>query len=144
MRKKGYRIVILSNQYGISEGAMNPADVDFVNQRMLEVFGEAGCPSIDAVYYSTTKMKEDIFALPNVGMFHRAEKEHKLKFKEGWFVGDKISDLRGADNIKARPVLIKTGDWVETTKKLESYANKDLRKKTRVFESLLEFAESLD
>jgi D-glycero-D-manno-heptose 1,7-bisphosphate phosphatase len=144
MRKKGYKIIILSNQYGISEGVMTPTDVDFVNQRMLELFGEAGCPSIDAMYYSTTRMKEDMFALPNVGMFHRAEKEHKLKFKEGWFVGDKISDLKGAENIKARPVLIKTGDWAETVKKLETYANNELRKKTQIFDSLLDFANSLD
>jgi D-glycero-D-manno-heptose 1,7-bisphosphate phosphatase len=145
MRKKGYKIVILSNQYGISENAMTPADVDFVNQRMLEIFGEAGCPSIDAIYYSTTKMKEDIFALPNVGMFHRAEKEHpSVKFKEGWFVGDKISDLKGAENIKSKPILIKTGEWSDTLKKLETYANKDLRKKTQVFDSLMDFANSLD
>jgi D-glycero-D-manno-heptose 1,7-bisphosphate phosphatase len=144
IRKKGYKIIILSNQYGISEGVMSPTDVDFVNQRMLEIFGEAGCPSIDAIYYSTTRMKEDIFALPNVGMFHRAEKEHKLKFKEGWFVGDKISDLKGAENIKATPVLIKTGEWADTIKKLDTYANKDLRKKTQVFDSLLDFANSLD
>ena len=83
IRKKGYKVVVLSNQYGISEGVMTPTDVDFVNQRMLELFGEAGCPSIDAIYYSTTKMKEDIFALPNVGMFHRTEKEHPtVKFKD--------------------------------------------------------------
>ena len=144
MRKKGYKIVILSNQYGISEGVMTPMDVDVVNQRMLELFGDAGCPSIDAMYYSTSRMKEDVFALPNVGMFHRAEREYKLKFKEGWFVGDKISDLKGAENIKAKPVLIKTGEWSETVKKLETYANKDLRKKTQVFDSLLEFANSLD
>jgi D-glycero-D-manno-heptose 1,7-bisphosphate phosphatase len=144
MRKKGYKIVILSNQYGISEGVMTPMDVDVVNQRMLELFGDAGCPSIDAMYYSTSRMKEDVFALPNVGMFHRAEREYKLKFKEGWFVGDKISDLKGAENIKAKPVLIKTGEWSETVKKLETYANKDLRKKTQVFDSLLDFANSLD
>ena len=144
MRRKGYKIVILSNQYGISEGVMTPMDVDFVNQRMLEVFGEAGCPSIDAMYYSTSRMKEDMYALPNVGMFHRAESEYKLKFKEGWFVGDKISDLKGAENIKAKPILIKTGEWAETIKKLETYANKDLRKKTQTFDSLLDFANSLD
>ena len=144
MRKKGYRIVILSNQYGISEGRLTTAEVDAVNQHMLELFGLAGCPSIDAMYYSTSKMKEDMFALPNIGMFHRAEREHLVKFKEGWFVGDKISDLKAAENIKSKPVLIKTGEWAETSKKLETFANRDLRKRTQVFDSLLTFAESLN
>ena len=144
MRKKGYRIIILSNQYGISEGRLTTAEVDAVNQRMLELFGSAGCPSIDAMYYSTSKMKEDMFALPNIGMFHRAEREHNVKFKEGWFVGDKISDLKAAENIKTKPVLIKTGEWADTSKKLETFANRDLRKRTQVFDSLLAFAESLN
>ena len=144
IRRKGYRIIILSNQYGISEGRMTPVEVDMVNQRMLEIFGEAGCPSIDAMYYSTTRMKEDMFALPNIGMFHRAEREHPVKFKEGWFVGDKISDLKAAENIKSKPVLIKTGELEETIKKLNTFANKDLRKRTQIFNSLLDFAESLD
>lgn len=143
MRQKGYRIVILSNQYGISEGRLTQTDVDVVNQRMLDIFGEAGCPSIDAMYYSTSKMKGDIYALPNIGMFQRAEKEHTVKFKEGWFVGDKISDIKAADNIKATPVLIKTGEWEDTLKKLDSFSNRELRKRTQIFESLLDFANSL-
>ena len=144
MRKKGYKIVILSNQYGISEGRMAPAEVDIVHQRMLDIFGEAGCPSIDAIYYSTSKMKEDIYALPNIGMFQRAEKEHPaVKFKEGWFVGDKISDVKAAENIKSKPVLIKTGEWQDTLKKLDTFANRELKKRTQVFDSLLDFANSL-
>jgi len=143
IRQKGHRIVILSNQYGISEGQLTQAEVDVVNQRMLEIFGESGCPSIDAMYYSTSNMKGDIYALPNIGMFQRAEKEHNLKFKDGWFVGDKISDIKAAENIKAIPVLIKTGDWENTLQKLESFANRELRKRTQIFESLMDFAISL-
>jgi D-glycero-D-manno-heptose 1,7-bisphosphate phosphatase len=144
MRTKGYRIVILSNQYGIQEGRMTPAEVDIVNQRMLDIFGEAGCTSIDAIYYSTTLLKEDIFSLPNIGMFQRAEREHAgMKFKDGWFVGDKISDIKAAENIRARPILIKTGEWEATVKKLDTFANRDLRKRTQVFDSLMAFAESL-
>lgn len=143
MRQKGYRIVILSNQYGISEGRLTQAEVDIVNQRMLDIFGEAGCPSIDAMYYSTTNMKNDIYALPNIGMFQRAEKEHNLRFKDGWFVGDKLSDIKAAENIKSIPVLIKTGDWENTLQKLESFANRDLRKRTQIFDNLMDFADSL-
>jgi D-glycero-D-manno-heptose 1,7-bisphosphate phosphatase len=144
IRKKGYRIIILSNQFGISEQRMTPVQVDTVNQRMLDLFGQAGCPSIDGMYYSTTKMKEDIYALPNIGMFQRAEREHNLRFKEGWFVGDKISDMKGAENIGAKPILIKTGAWEETAKKLETFANRDLRKKTKIFDTLMDFAKSLE
>jgi D-glycero-D-manno-heptose 1,7-bisphosphate phosphatase len=143
IRRKGYNIVILTNQAGISRGEMTPEDVDQVHQYMLDLLGKAGCPSIDGIYYSTTNLKQDIYAKPNVGMFKRAEKEQRLKFKGGAYVGDKISDLKVADKIGAIPVLVKTGDGNETIKKLNTFANRELKKKTQIFENLWEFANSL-
>jgi len=143
MRRKGYNIVILTNQAGISAGLMTTDDVDAVHQHMLELLGKAGCSSIDGIYYSTTNLKQDIYAKPNVGMFKRAEAEHRLRFKGGAYVGDKISDLKAADRIKAIPVLVKTGHGLETIEKLNTYANRDLKKQTQIFNNLWEFANSL-
>jgi D-glycero-D-manno-heptose 1,7-bisphosphate phosphatase len=143
MRRKGYNITILTNQAGISKGLMTQEDVDAVHQYMLELLGKAGCSSIDGIYYSTSNLKEDIYAKPNVGMFKRAEKEQKLKFKGGAYVGDKISDLKAADKIHALPVLVRTGHGVETIEKLNTFANRSLKKKTQIFNNLWEFADSL-
>lgn len=143
MRRKGYNIVILTNQAGISRGEMTPEDVDQVHQYMLDLLGKAGCSSIDGIYYSTTNLKQDIYAKPNHGMFKRAEKELRVKFKGGAYIGDKISDLKVADKVGAIPVLVKTGHGTDTIDKLDSYANRDLKKKTQVFNNLWEFAESL-
>lgn len=143
IRKKGYNIVILTNQAGISKGVMTESDVDRVNQQLLQYLGEAGCYSIDGIYYSTTNLKQDIYAKPNIGMFKRAEEELGVKFKTGAYVGDKISDLKAAEKIGAIPVLVKTGHGEDTLKKLNSYANRQLKKKTIIFNNLLEFAHSL-
>lgn len=143
IRQKGYNIVILTNQAGISKGIMTETDVENVNGKMLELLGQAGCPSIDGIYYSTTSLKQDIYAKPNTGMFKRAEKELGVKFKTGAYVGDKISDLKAAEKIGAIPVLVKTGYGLETLEKLNSYANRELKKKTMIFENLYEFASSL-
>ena len=143
MRRKGYNIVILTNQAGISRGEMTPEDVDQVHQYMLDLLGKAGCSSIDGIYYSTTNLKQDIYAKPNHGMFKRAEKELRVKFKGGAYIGDKISDLKVADKVGAIPVLVKTGHGGDTIDKLDSYANRELKKKTQVFNNLWEFAESL-
>jgi D-glycero-D-manno-heptose 1,7-bisphosphate phosphatase len=110
---------------------------------MLDLLGKAGCSSIDGIYYSTTNLKQDIYAKPNNGMFKRAEKELRLKFKGGAYIGDKISDLKVADKVGAIPVLVKTGYGNSTIDKLDSYANRDLKKKTQVFNNLWEFADSL-
>lgn len=143
LRAKGYNIVILTNQAGIMKGVLTQADVESVNTRMLELLGKAGCSSIDGIYYSTTNLKEDIFAKPNVGMFKRAEKELGVKFKGGAFVGDKLSDLKAADKAGAIPILVKTGHGEDTLKDLERYAYRDLKRKTMVYDNLWAFAETL-
>lgn len=143
LRRKGYNIVILTNQVGISEGKLSIQQVEEVHQRLLQMLGEAGCYSIDGIYYSTSKHKDDVYAKPNIGMFQRAETEIGVKFKGGAYVGDKLSDLQAAEKIGALPILVKTGYGEETLEKLNRYAYKDLKKKTIVFENLLEFAESL-
>ena len=143
IRAKGYNIVILTNQPGISKGIMTPDDVDAVNNHMLQLLGEAGCPSIDAIYYSTTNMKSDIFAKPNVGMFKRAEKEQGVKFKGGAYVGDKMSDLKAAMKIGAQPVLVRTGYGLTTEQDLNKYAYRDIKAKVAVFDTLWDFAQAL-
>lgn len=143
IRQKGYNIVILTNQPAIFQGQITSDHVEAVNQRMLERLGQAGCYSIDGIYYSTTNLKEDIYAKPNIGMFKRAEAELGVKFKGGAFVGDKLSDLKAAEKAGATPILVKTGYGEETLEKLNRYSNKKLKKKTLVFENLFAFAQAL-
>lgn len=144
MRDKGYDVVILTNQAGIMKGQMSVVDVDLVHGYMLDLLGRIGCRSINGLYYATTNLKDDIYAKPNIGMFQRAEKEIGVDFsKGGYYVGDKITDLKAAQKAKAKPVLVKTGYGEETLEKLNSFASKDLKAKTNVFDNLYQFAESL-
>lgn len=144
LRRKGYKIVIITDQGGIEKGLFTQEDVDNTNMRLMELLGQAGCLSIDALYYSASSRKDDPFAKPNTGMFKRCEKEHKdIKFKEGYYVGDKIKDLKAAMNIGARPVLVRTGYGLETEKELNKFTYRELKRKTLVFDDLASFVESL-
>ena len=144
LRRKGYKIAIITDQGGIEKGIYTQEQVDTLHEHMLKLLGEAGCFSIDAIYYSASSRKEDPYAKPNTGMFKRCEKEIKdIKFKEGFYVGDKIKDLKAAMNIGARPVLVRTGYGLETEKELNRYAHKDLKKRTVIFDDLAAFVESL-
>jgi D-glycero-D-manno-heptose 1,7-bisphosphate phosphatase len=144
IRLKGHKLVILTNQAGVNKGIQTQAQVDAVNQTMMRVFGENGIFSIDGLYYATSNLKEDYYAKPNVGMFKRAQEEIAgIDWNSGWYVGDKITDLKAAEKVGATPILVLTGHGKETLKKLDTFANKDLKKKTKVFNNLLEFANSL-
>lgn len=143
IRLKGHRLMILTNQAGISKKLQTQEQVDSVHNGMMQDFGNAGIFSIDGLLYSTSNFKEDIYAKPNIGMFNRAKEENKVNWKEGWYVGDSITDLHAADRAGSKPILVLTGKGIETLEKLESFSNRDLKKKTKVYNNLLEFAQSL-
>ena len=117
--------------------------IDIVNNHMLQMLGEIGCQSINGLYYSTTPFKDDPYRKPNTGMFKRASAEIGVDWTNGVYVGDKITDLKAAYKAKAKPILVRTGYGVETEKKLNTFANKDLKKRTEIYDNLSQFAHSL-
>ena len=144
MRTKDYKVTIIADQPSIAKGFLTPADVDVVNQRLMEIFGQAGIMSIEGLYYNTSNAKEDMYAKPNLGMMQRAEKEMPgVDFSKGYYVGDTLVDLKMAVRAKAHPILIQTGNGEETEKLLNKFSNQELKKKARIYSSLLEFAEDL-
>ena len=95
LRHQGYGIVIITNQGGIAKGQMSIEDVESVNNYMLDLLGKAGCTDIDGIYFSETSEKNDPYAKPNAGMFKIAQKEIAgLRWSNGFYVGDKMSDLK--------------------------------------------------
>jgi D-glycero-D-manno-heptose 1,7-bisphosphate phosphatase len=144
LRQNGYKIAIITDQGGIEKGIYTSEDVDNLHSHMLDLLGSAGCSSIDAIYYSASSRKEDPFAKPNVGMFKRCENEiSDIRFSEGYYVGDKIKDLKAAMKIGARPVLVRTGYGVETEKDLNKFTYREIKKKVLIFDDLLSFARYL-
>lgn len=146
LRQQGYKIVIITDQGGIEKGIYTAHDVDVVHEHMFKLLGQAGCPSIDALYYSTSSRKEDRYAKPNTGMFERCEKENKhIKFSGGYYVGDKIKDLKVALRVGATPVLVRTGYGKETEQELlkKKHTYKVIRQKVLIFNNLEEFAKSM-
>ena len=142
LRQMGHKIVIITNQGGIEKGLFKQEDVDTLHMHMLDLFGQAGCPSIDGIYYSASSRKDDMYAKPNTGMFKRCEKEMKhIKFNQGYFVGDKMSDLKAAHKIGARPILVRTGYGLETEKELNKFTYREIKKRTRIFNDLSSFAD---
>ena len=145
LRRLGHKIAIITNQGGIEKGLFTQHDVDNVHKYMFDLLGEAGCPSIDAIYYSVSSRKNDEWAKPNLGMFKRCEKEHPhVKFKTGYYVGDKMSDLKAAFKLGAKPILVRTGYGIQTEKELNKFSYRDIKKKTTIFDDLSSFVDFIE
>jgi D-glycero-D-manno-heptose 1,7-bisphosphate phosphatase len=143
IRLKGYKLVIFFNEPLISQGKLTTQAVDSNIQQLMNYFGQAGIFTIDGLLYSTSNMKEDNFAMPNNGMMKRAENEMKVAFKGGYFAGNKLYNLKAGDSVHAKPILIKSPGYESEETKLDTFANKELKNKTKTFNSLLDFANSL-
>lgn len=137
LRLKGYKVGLIMDESGSTEEKS-----ESMLQGLMKVFGDAGIMSIDYMYYSIGTDKRDPFVKPSTGMFKRAENENpKIKFSGGIYVGKTINDAKAAFKIGARGVLINPTE--DTIKKLGSFANQKIKKKTRIFQSLQEFEKTL-
>lgn len=144
LRRKGYKIVVITDQGGIEKGLYTENDVENVHNKMFQLLGEAGCSSIDAVYYSASSRKDDPFAKPNVGMFKRCEREiPDIKFNQGYYVGDKMKDLKAAMRMGARPILVRTGYGLDTEKELDKFTYRDVKRQVKIYDNLEHFVKDL-
>lgn len=144
LRKLGHKIAVITNQGCIEKGICTQDDVEAVNYHMFDLLGKAGCPAIDALYYSASSRKDDEWAKPNTGMFKRCERENShIKFSKGYYVGDKITDLKAAMKVGAIPVLVRTGHGAETELELNKFTYRKIKKATKIYNNLADFVASL-
>ena len=137
MRLKGYKVVLIMDEAGKTQN-----QVDAKNQQMMSDFGNAGIMSIETMYYSVGTEKSDIYVKPSTGMFKRCEQENPhIKFKGGWYVGRNVNDAKVAFKVNAKCALINPSE--EELKKLNSFSNQKVKKRTRIFQSLQEFEKTL-
>ena len=121
IRSKGYKLAIIFDQPGISKNELTIDQVEEMNAYMLNLFGEAGCPSIDGILYNASDSKDDPWSKPKPLMFYRLRDEFKVPIKGGYYVGDRLIDAKMADKAKLKPILVKTGKFSEDEKKFNSY-----------------------
>ena len=136
LRLKGYKVGLIMDEAGSTEEKS-----EAMLQGLMKIFGDAGIMTIDYMYYSIGVDKQDPYVKPSTGMFKRASQEQGIVFKNAWYVGKEIRDAKAAFKVGSRTALINPTE--ETIKKLNSFANQKIKKKTRIFKSLTEFEKTL-
>lgn len=144
IRSKGHKVVILFDQPGVIQRRVTIDQVEDCNKYMLKLLGDAGCISIDGIWYNTSRRKDDLYAKPNLGLFKHAESNSPgVKMAGGVYVGDTIDDLVMADKAGATPVLVLTGKGQKTAERLKNPIYRLLQSKVKIYDNLMQFAESL-
>lgn len=101
------RVVVVTNQQGVSKGLMREDDLKLIHSRMLKEIARGG-GKIDRVYYCTALAHEGAHCRkPNPGMALQARHNFpEIRFDKSLMVGDSLSDLRFGKDLGMTTVLI--------------------------------------
>lgn len=111
LRQAGFALVLVTNQSGIARGLYTLADYHAVAARVDDLLGEAGVP-VEATYFCPHHPDESPpcgCRKPATGMYLQASGELGLDPEASWYVGDKITDVLPALELRGRGILVRTG-----------------------------------
>ena len=135
-----FRIVIITNQSGIGRGLFTIDTLNRIHTRMLEHIRQKG-GEIDAIMICPHTPEDNCDCRkPKPGMFLDLAQRLKINLNEVPAVGDSMRDLEAARAANASPVLVKTGNGLNTIKTSAKLKGLD---SVPVFEDLAAFANDL-
>ncbi len=109
LKRAGARLIVVTNQSGISRGLLSREDLDAVHMKLKRLLDGAGA-SLDAIYFCPHHPDEGCGCRkPNRGMIDQAVGEWGVNLDRSYVIGDHIRDIELAKRIGARSVLMTTG-----------------------------------
>lgn len=116
LTQAGYRIVVATNQSGISRGLFDMATLNAIHDAMQRAVHQAG-GRIDAIFFCPHADEAGCACRkPRPGMLLEAGRRLNVPLEGVPVVGDALRDLQAAAAAGARPVLVLTGKGRQTRK----------------------------
>ncbi len=103
LKAHGFELFIISNQSGVGRGCITEQQVDAVNQRVLQLFGEGIFTDVYCCY-DTPDDPPDC-RKPSPKMIVQAAEDYQLDLPSSFMVGDKKSDVEAGINAGCHSIL---------------------------------------
>jgi len=114
LHRGGWQVAVVTNQSGIGRGLYTEAALAAIHEHMRERVRAAG-GELAGVYYCPHLPADGCECRkPRPGMFRALERELKLSVVGAPYIGDRLSDVEGAEAVGARPMLVRTGTGAAT------------------------------
>jgi len=148
IQKRGFKIVIVSNQSGVARGYFSFADAERFNRVLVQLLKAKGV-NVDGIYFCPHYEKGVVAKYtkicncrkPAPGMAEKAALQYNIDLNKSYVVGDKLDDINLGRVIGARSLLVKTGqgqDNIDTLRK-QSKNSENL-----IYENLLDAVRRIE
>ncbi|MDQ5984381.1 MAG: Histidine biosynthesis bifunctional protein HisB [Syntrophus sp. SKADARSKE-3] len=135
MNRRGFQVIVITNQSGIGRGYFDEAVVEGIHNHMRAVFLAEGAV-IDYFYYCPhhpTKGR-GVYLLacscrkPEPGMLIRAAAERNIDLPSSYMIGDTLKDVLAGKRAGCKGILVETGYGrdADTTETIPDYTAKDI------------------
>jgi D-glycero-D-manno-heptose 1,7-bisphosphate phosphatase len=105
--RKGYEIIIVTNQYLIGEGLITQEQYDLFTGRMMEVLNRHGIRVLEIFYCPHRRDSGCACLKPKPGMIEAALKRHpNINLSQSFLVGDSPCDIELAERMGLRAFSI--------------------------------------
>jgi D-glycero-D-manno-heptose 1,7-bisphosphate phosphatase len=113
-QKLDYKIIIITNQSGISRGFYTEKNFQILTKWMIEEFKKNSVNILDIFYCPHLPDKNCYCRKPKPGMLLTAKNKHNIDMKNSWMIGDKENDIKAANNAGIKnTILVKSGHNVD-------------------------------
>lgn len=116
LKKKGYYIIIITNQSGIERGIISPQAWRAVNQQFWQLLQNENA-IYDALYYCPhhpNYLPSCCCRKPAPGMILQAACDFDIDLRCSYFIGDKLSDVAAGNAAGCKSILVRTGYGAST------------------------------
>ncbi len=101
MKKKGYLVIIVSNQSGINRGIIKKENLEKINEKLKNDF------EIDGFYYCPHLPEENcVCRKPKTGLIEKAAIDFNIDVKNSWLIGDNDYDMAAGKSAGCKTLMV--------------------------------------
>ena len=109
-----YKIIITTNQSGISRGYYTESDFQKLTKWMLGQFNNNNIDILDVIHCPHLPSDFCDCRKPKPGMLLSAKTKHNIDMENSWMIGDRENDIQAAHNAGIRnTILVKSGHEID-------------------------------
>jgi D-glycero-D-manno-heptose 1,7-bisphosphate phosphatase len=121
LSQTGWPIIVVSNQSAVGRGVVEPQVVEDIHARMAAAIRRAGGRVDDVLYCPHAPEEHCNCRKPQPGLFHQAAERHNIDLSRSYMIGDAACDVEAACAAGCKPVLVRSGRWVEQAARLRTH-----------------------